>query len=136
MTLLACVASVYGCVAYLDPNARKNSPFGDAFTQASSSSEYSPPKSSDWVRSGERGRAPRDMIICVDQSAHDEYYKALRTNDEYGLAELLAAGRTFQIRRGNDLLITERWVYLCEVRVESGPQMGRKGIVSVDHLER
>lgn len=74
--------------------------------------------------------------VARHPSDFDDWFKAKRAGDEYGLKDLLFSGRIIAVNDQSTILIIDRTTTLYKIRVLDGDKQGKAGWIPVEHARK
>lgn len=92
---------------------------GETTTQTQNTVEY--------AKVGANIQAPADMLLSREKDDFEKLMQVYRSNDVYGLDEMISTGQVIYIDAGTELLVIDRSITMTMVRVLSGPNTGYSG---------
>lgn len=75
------------------------------------------------------------LVICTSEKSLSEYTRVAIHKDMRGLLVMMLAGEAFGVDNGTKVSIVDPGILRTEVRVSSGPQIGRSGWVPTEFVQ-
>jgi len=66
----------------------------------------------------------------------EDWYKAIRARDDYGLKELIYSGRILAVKDQSTILIIDSTATLYKIRVLDGDKQGKAGWIPIEHARK
>ena len=74
--------------------------------------------------------------VARNPSDFEDWYKAKRVRDEYGMKELIFSGRIFAVKDQSTILIIDSSPTLYKIRVLDGEKEGKAGWIPIEHARK
>jgi hypothetical protein len=76
------------------------------------------------------------LLVAIDRAALDEFTKVSVAKDYYGLGQLIASGRLFEVPAGTRVLVIDSSVFSRKVRIMEGASAGQSGWLAYEFVSR